>query len=343
MNRVLAVRLDSDGDVLITGPAIRALASRPMRWTCWCPRPAARPASCCRALREVLTFDAPWIGLSAAAGRRRRRRVADRSLRGRRYARAVIFTSFHQSPLPMALLARLAGIRVRRREQRRLSRLAAGPAASTVRPVHEVEAALDLAVAAGGRLPPGDDGRPSHPRRRPALMTHVPVGPLCRRAPGRLRAVARPDARARRVDRRGTDRGRLAVVVTGGPAERELARGGRRRHRYRPGRADRPAGAGRGDRRRRLHRGGQHRARASRGGRWHACCLVVLAGGARGALATLPGADRAAGKPARGLSGHQGPGLPDRGSSLPQRGFGRPGGAGCRFLARGRLSRRCLR
>ena len=27
MNRVLAVRLDSDGDVLITGPAIRALAN----------------------------------------------------------------------------------------------------------------------------------------------------------------------------------------------------------------------------------------------------------------------------------------------------------------------------
>ena len=70
----------------------------------------------------------------------------------------MIFTSFHQSPLPMALLARLAGIRA--------------IAASSVdypgslldvrhhRPDgHEVLAALDLAAAAGGGLPSGDEGR----------------------------------------------------------------------------------------------------------------------------------------------------------------------------------------
>ena len=84
--------------------------------------------------------------------------LVGRARRAARSTRAVIFGSFHQSPLPTALLLRLAGV-------------PCVAATSVDYPgslldvrhridddVHEVERALDLAAAAGFPLPPGDDG-----------------------------------------------------------------------------------------------------------------------------------------------------------------------------------------
>ena len=98
---VLAVRLDSDGDVLLAGPAIRALTTSSDTVDLLVSPAGAAAARLLPGVREVLVFDAPWTGY-------RPRLIAD--LAGRRYDGAVIFTSFHQSPLPMALVARLAGI-----------------------------------------------------------------------------------------------------------------------------------------------------------------------------------------------------------------------------------------
>jgi hypothetical protein len=121
----------------------------------------------------------------------------------------VIFGSFHQSPLPTALVLRLAGV----------PRVAATSvdypgSLLDVRhriddDVHEVERALDLAAAAGFPLPPGDDGAlrdPAARRRRaaPAAGDYVVV------APGRLRARPRLGAGAQRRARRGARRGRPA-------------------------------------------------------------------------------------------------------------------------------------
>ena len=74
MTGVLAVRLDSDGDVLLTGPAVRALAAGagPVDLLVVPARPAGRGAAAGRAA-TCSVFDAPWIG-PAAAGRRRRHR-----------------------------------------------------------------------------------------------------------------------------------------------------------------------------------------------------------------------------------------------------------------------------
>ena len=72
MNRVLAVRLDSDGDVLITGPAIRALAHTADRLDL-----LVSPAG--RAAAELLPSVERRAGL---------RRTVDRLSRRRRSTRA---------------------------------------------------------------------------------------------------------------------------------------------------------------------------------------------------------------------------------------------------------------
>jgi ADP-heptose:LPS heptosyltransferase len=219
---VLAVRLDSDGDVLITGPAIRSLAHTADAVDLLASPAGRAAAELLPGVAQVLTFDAPWSGFvpppvdAAAIGSL----IGD--LRDRRYTRAVIFTSFHQSPLPMALLARMAGIPF--------------VAASSVDypgslldvrhqrfAVHEVEAAFELAVAAGGRLPPGDDGR-LRIRTLPKAPDLTGSGPYVVVHPGASvpsRGLT-PEHAAEIVAALTTAGWR--VVVTGGPAERELAR-----------------------------------------------------------------------------------------------------------------------
>lgn len=183
MSGVLAVRQDSLGDVLLAGPALRALAAGaegPLTLLCG-PRGEAA-ARLLPGVDEVLVHVAPWIdpepppltwdGCLALIGE-----VAARAPR-----EAVVFTSFHQSPLPAALLLRLAGV----------PRIAAvgvdyPGALLDVRhrvddEVHEVERALSLAAAAGHRLPPGDDGRLRV--AVPAAATDLPEEPFVVVHPG---------------------------------------------------------------------------------------------------------------------------------------------------------------
>ncbi len=226
--RTLAVRLDSDGDVLLTGPAIRALASNTGGGLDLLVSPAGAAAGrLLPGVDEVLVFDAPWSGFRppdvdpAAIGT-----LVARLAEGG-YDLAVVFTSFHQSPLPMALLARMAGI------ARVVADCVDYPGSLLAvrhqrREGHEVEAALELAAAAGASLPTGDDGR---------LRVQLSGGP----EPGVLDAaglsgdqqyvVVHPGASVpSRALSAGPARAVVEalraegwpVVVTGGPAEREL-------------------------------------------------------------------------------------------------------------------------
>ncbi|MEE6282042.1 glycosyltransferase family 9 protein [Georgenia sp. MJ170] len=164
----LAVRLDNDGDVLLTGPAIRALATQDDVDLLAGPAGTAA-ARLLPGVREVLVMDAPWSGYRPPPVDPAALSELVDELARRRYDRAVIFTSFHQSPLPMALLAKMAGIPyvaatsvdypgslLELRHQRADGR-------------HEAEAALDLARAAGGELPAGDDASLAVRRPLPAL------------------------------------------------------------------------------------------------------------------------------------------------------------------------------
>lgn len=219
----LAVRLDSAGDVLLQGPAIRALAAGSRRVTLLCGPAGAEAAKLLPGVDEVLTFDAGWIrpdpppfeGAPVAA------LVA--SVRAAAPDLGVIFTSYHQSALPTALLLRLAGV----------SRIGAisndyPGALLDVRlirrgEVHEVQRSLDLAAALGFPPPPGDDGR-----LRVRLGARVPPplddrGPFVVLHPGASAPARRwPVERFRALARLLADRS-WRVVVTGCAEERSLA------------------------------------------------------------------------------------------------------------------------
>jgi lipopolysaccharide heptosyltransferase II len=110
---VLAVRLDTMGDVLMTGPALRALresGARP-RITLLTSRPGAAVAELMPEVDELLVYEAPWMKREPDGGAADRALVE--SLRRRGFDAAAIFTVHTQSALPAALLCLLAGVPLR--------------------------------------------------------------------------------------------------------------------------------------------------------------------------------------------------------------------------------------
>ena len=117
VQRVLAVRLDNLGDVLMTTPALAAIRhSVPgAQLTLLTSSAGAAVAACVPEIDHVISFDAPWVKQSNAdggdVGQAEQQLVA--ALREQRFDAAVIFTVCTQSALPAALLCRLAGVPLR--------------------------------------------------------------------------------------------------------------------------------------------------------------------------------------------------------------------------------------
>lgn len=117
--RILVVRLDNLGDVLMTTPAISALATSNLpldpgparRVTLLASGAGAAVAGHVPAIADVIAYDAPWVKGPAHSGQADRRFLAQ--LADRRFDAAVIFTVSTQSALPAALLCRMAGIPLR--------------------------------------------------------------------------------------------------------------------------------------------------------------------------------------------------------------------------------------
>ncbi|WP_026406145.1 glycosyltransferase family 9 protein [Actinomadura rifamycini] len=106
--RVLVARQDNIGDVLLAGPAVRAVAERADEVAFLCG-PRGRPAAdLLPGADRVIEWCAPWIDPEPGPVRRDDVDRLVELVRG--FDRALILTSFHQSPLPLALLLRLAGI-----------------------------------------------------------------------------------------------------------------------------------------------------------------------------------------------------------------------------------------
>jgi ADP-heptose:LPS heptosyltransferase len=216
MTRVLVTRLDNDGDVLLAGPAIRAVAAGADHVTLLCGPRGRQAAQLLPGVDEVLVWRAPWIDPEPAPVDRQDVLGLAGALGARRFDRALILGSFHQSPLPTALVLRLAGV----------------PwvgATSVDYPgslldlrhrisddVHEVERALDLARAAGYALPAGDDGRMRVRVDAPERGSHVVVHPGAS-VPARAWSPQRNAELVEALAARGEE-----VLVTGAPAEREL-------------------------------------------------------------------------------------------------------------------------
>jgi heptosyltransferase-3 len=220
--RVLAVRLDSAGDVLLAGPAVRALAATAEAVDLLVSPAGEQAARLLPGVARVLVFDPPWSGYRPPPVSEPAVRDLVELLRRGEYRRAVIFTSYHQSPLPMALLAKLAGIpyvaadsadypgslldlRHRRGE------------------AHEVTAALALARAAGGRLPAGDTGRPAVTRPLPDPGALVPADPYVVVHPGAAVPARAPTPTHAATIIAALRAAGWPVVLTGGPSERALA------------------------------------------------------------------------------------------------------------------------
>ncbi|MFN2460874.1 MAG: glycosyltransferase family 9 protein [Candidatus Velthaea sp.] len=216
---VLAVRQDNNGDVLLAGPALRALAAKAARVALVCGPSGAAAANALPGIDETIVFEAPWIEANPRPLDARATDAFVRRIAAAAYDAAVIFTSFHQSALPAALLLRLAGVP-------RIGAISVDYPGALLdvrhrvdEGLHEVERALSLAEAAGFPLPPDDDGRLA---MRIAERNPVDgIGPYVVVHPG-----ATVPARAWNPERNRALVARLArdsaIVVTGSPAERAL-------------------------------------------------------------------------------------------------------------------------
>lgn len=120
VERVLAIRLDNLGDVLMTTPALQAIKdSVPGAHVTLLASPAgAALAPHLPAVDDVIAWSAPWVqhpaaGAEPAALLGHAELAMVSALAQRRFDAAVIFTVCTQSALPAALLCRLAGIPLR--------------------------------------------------------------------------------------------------------------------------------------------------------------------------------------------------------------------------------------
>ncbi len=220
----LVVRLDSVGDVLLAGPAIRAAAACSRRVTFLASARGASAARLLPGVDEVVECAAPWIVADPAPVDRVEIEALVAAIADREVDVAMVLTSFHQSPLPTALCLRMAGVGTIGAVSVDYPGSLLDLRHAVVDDIHEVERSLSLAGAMGFSLPAGDDGRLGV--RRP-----LPQVPVTFPAPGRPIVVVHPGASvpargwsARRHRQLVAELGsRLhPVVVTGSGDEREL-------------------------------------------------------------------------------------------------------------------------
>lgn len=104
------MRLDSEGDVLLAGPALRQLKADVDVLHLLVSPAGAAAAALLPGIDEVLVADVPWMRAAIAPDDPLVLDELLARLREEQYDEVVVLTSYHQSPLPMALLARWAGV-----------------------------------------------------------------------------------------------------------------------------------------------------------------------------------------------------------------------------------------
>ncbi len=108
--KVLIARLDNLGDVLLAGPAIRAVAARADEVVMLCGPRGRAAAELLPGVDRIVEWRAPWIDPEPEPVERAEIDRLVQTVAADGFDRALILTSFHQSPLPLALLLRLAGV-----------------------------------------------------------------------------------------------------------------------------------------------------------------------------------------------------------------------------------------
>ncbi|MGI4813023.1 MAG: glycosyltransferase family 9 protein [Janthinobacterium lividum] len=160
VRKILCIRPDNLGDVLMTTPAMHVLraAAPGRRLTLLASGSGAQAAPFVPDIDAVIRFDPPWARNDAAHDPAAMRAIIER-LAAERFDAAVIFTVYSQNPLPAAMLCMLAGI------PRRLAFCRENPYAlltdwaAETEPAeqvrHEAQRQLDLVAHVGAR--PLDD------------------------------------------------------------------------------------------------------------------------------------------------------------------------------------------
>jgi lipopolysaccharide heptosyltransferase II len=153
VKRILTVRLDNLGDVLVTTPAIHAIKSsfHDVKVTLLTSPVGAQVARLNPDIDDVIVYEAPWMDpwhRLALDSQREQQMIA--TIRKQQFDGAIIFTSYHQSSLPAAYLCYVADIPLR------VAASIDGPGSLLTtrhkhpeRMMHEVERGLDLVNAIG--------------------------------------------------------------------------------------------------------------------------------------------------------------------------------------------------
>ncbi len=237
VRKVLLIRLDNLGDVLLTTPAFHAVktALPESSLTLLASPVGAQIAALDPDIDDVIIYQAPWMDpwhKLPLDTQREQEMIA--VLKARQFDGAIIFTSFRQSPLPAAYLCYLAGIPLR------VAASIDGPGSllttrhkHSEQIIHEVECGLNL-VAALGIVPGSDEAERdmvlqvpasalqsvserlavlNSEQRRPIVVVHPGCSMPARTYPWEMFA----EIVALLVDQLGA-----FVAVTGGPDEHEL-------------------------------------------------------------------------------------------------------------------------
>jgi ADP-heptose:LPS heptosyltransferase len=234
---VLIARLDNAGDVLLAGPAVRAVAAHVDTVVMLTGPHGSAAAELLPGADRVLEWCAPWIDPEPAPVTAAHVAALHDAVRSLQPRGALLLTSFHQSPLPLALLLRLAGVAW-------IGAISEDYPGSLLDLRHhvagdppEAHRALHLARAAGYPLPAGDDGRLAVRRPLPAVehltgaagyvVVHPGASVPAREWPAQhcAQAVRALAAAGHRVVVTGSDRERHLTAQVAGDAGVDL--GGR--------------------------------------------------------------------------------------------------------------------
>jgi ADP-heptose:LPS heptosyltransferase len=234
LRRVLLIRLDNLGDVLLTTPAFRAVRrSLPEAHLALLAGPAGCEVGRLNPdIDETILYRAPNEDVYFKLPQDPAREMATvKALKERDFDAAIIFTSYKQSALPVAYLCYLAGIPLR------AAGSFEGPGsllthrhryANTVPPRHETLRGLELTKSLGFQtvepemvLVPREEDEES----ATSLLETYGIERFILVHPGASASSrAYPPERYAAVVKELASRSGLPVLVTGGPDEKELAR-----------------------------------------------------------------------------------------------------------------------
>lgn len=228
VQNLLVMRLDNIGDVVMTGPMLRAFreALPGVRLTLMVSPAGASAVPLLPWVDDALVWRAMWQQLGSGTCDPAREAELTGLLRERNFDAAVLLTSFSQTPHPAALACLLAGIPLRLGEsgERAPGLLTHQPPSPTPEAEHQAERNLRLLEAAG--LPVRDRALEVHisgeARRQAAALLPGPY--LLLNPFASCSARTYPTERAARAARLIAEQTGLKVAVTGVEKDRERSR-----------------------------------------------------------------------------------------------------------------------